>query len=109
VTGTEPVTVLRHNFARKPFVCVMNEVARDSRVSFAARGVLIDMLSRPSNWQFSADRIAEGSPSEGRKTVLRCLRELRAASYVTNVLERDDQGHIGTVTVVSDEPVPGVG
>lgn len=98
-------TVLRHQISRKPFVTVANVVARDDRLSYAARGLLVAMLSRPTNWAFSADRLAAGSPSEGRKFVQNCLRELEAVGYVFRYRERDMAGRMRTVTVVSDEPI----
>jgi hypothetical protein len=107
VTGpSEPaVTVLRHNFARKPFVCVMNEVARDRSLSFRARGLLVEMLSRPSDWRFSAERLAESSPKEKTAAVQAALRELREAGYLTYVNERDERGRLRKIATVSDEPV----
>ena len=98
-------TVLRHHFTGKPYVKVYNDVARDTRLSFAARGVLVDMLSRPPDWEFSADRIAAGSPFEGRKAVLRCLREMEACGYLRRFRERGSNGRIRTVVVVSDQPM----
>jgi hypothetical protein len=97
-------TVLRHQLSRKPFVTVANEVARDERLSYAARGVLIAMLSRPTNWAFSAERLAAGSPRDGRKSVLRHLKELEAAGYLFRYRERAGN-LVRTITVVSDTPI----
>jgi hypothetical protein len=98
-------TVLRHHFTGKPYVKVYNDVARDIRLSFAARGVLVDMLSRPTDWEFSAERIAAGSPREGRKAVLRCMGELEACGYLHRFVDRDAAGRFRKVVVVSDQPV----
>lgn len=103
-------TVLRHHFGAKPYVCIRNEVARDVRLSFGARGLLVHMVSLPEGWRFSAERLSTGSPPaarEGRAVVQRYLRELEALGYVRRARERDAQGRVHTVTYVSDEPVTG--
>lgn len=98
-------TVLRHHFGDKGFICVMNDVAQDARLSYGARGLLVAMVSLPDDWAFSAERLAKCSPGEGRDWVRARLRELEAAGYVSRTRERGEGGRFRTVVRVSDEPV----
>lgn len=97
-------TVLRHRSDRD-YVVVQNAVARDARLSYRARGVLLEMISRPRDWRFSAERLARLSPKEGRDAIRTALAELRAAGYVLYTRERSSGGRWRTVVTVSDRPV----
>lgn len=98
-------TVLRHKLNRAGYVKLANAVARDHRLSYRARGILLDMISRPPDWRFSATRLAQSSPLEGRDAVLTALRELETVGYLLRRRERGQDGRIRTVVTVSDEPV----
>lgn len=97
-------TVLRHRVDRD-YVVVQNAVARDARLSYRARGVLLDMISRPPNWRFNAERLAACSPNEGRDAVRTAIGELREAGYVLYTRERSGGGRWRTVVTVSDRPL----
>lgn len=97
-------TVLRHRVDRD-YVVVQNAVARDARLSYRARGVLLDMISRPPNWRFNAERLAACSPNEGRDAVRTAIGELRKAGYVLYTRERSGGGRWRTVVTVSDKPL----
>jgi DNA-binding MarR family transcriptional regulator len=85
------------------FVMVRNSVARDERLSFRARGVLVAVLSRPDDWSISAENLArEGN--EGVQTIYRALKELEAAGYVERRKVRNKAGQVRTETLVYDEP-----
>lgn len=65
------------------FIKIRNSVVRDRRLSFLARGILASVLSRPDNWQVSADRLArETDAAEGVKAIRSALRELEKAGYL---------------------------
>lgn len=82
---------------------VRNEVARDTRLSFRARGVLVAILSRPDDWSISAENLArEGQ--ESVQTIYKVLRELESAGYVRRRRARNERGQIRTETLVYDEP-----
>lgn len=44
---------------------IRNEVVRDKRLSYRARGLLCAMLSYPDNWSFNRDWLAEQTDGEG--------------------------------------------
>lgn len=98
-------TVLRHKLSRAGYVKLANKVARDTRLSYRARGVLIDMISRPPDWKFSAERIARNSPKEGRDAIQTAMRELEAVGYLLRYRERLPNGRFQTVVMVSDLPL----
>jgi len=102
ITGEE--TVLRQHRHDRNFIIIDNDVVDDARLTWAARGVHHYMLTRPRDWRFSADRIAEQSP-QGRKVVLSALRELELAGYLRRDITQANGGRLTTVTTVSDRPI----
>jgi hypothetical protein len=92
---------------RQRYVNVPSTLARDSRLTFKARGVLLYLLDKPDGWQVRSHAIAADGP-DGRLAVLSALRELAALGYYRRVQTRDTQtGRLATWTEVSDVPVPG--
>src|SRR4051794_5596754 len=85
------------------FLVVRNEIVRDERLSYRARGVLLDILSRPDNWTTSADRMAIKG-KEGREALQTAFRELRDLGYMVTVRSQDEKGRWQTVTEVFDNP-----
>ena len=97
------MSIIRAPRPESGFVQIRNEVARDSRLSYKARGILIEILSRPDNWETSADALAPSGP-DGRTAVLSGLRELREAGYLETVRRRREDGTFNTVSIVYDTP-----
>lgn len=97
------MSIVRAPRPESGFVQIRNEVARDSRISYKARGILLEILSRPDNWETSADALAASGP-DGRTAVLSGLRELREAGYLETVRQRREDGTFNTVSVVYDTP-----
>lgn len=89
------------------FLIVRNEIARDERLSYRARGVLLDILSRPDNWSTSAERMVIADGTEKRDALLTAFRELRQAGYMITTKTRDDKGHHRSQTYVYDMPREG--
>lgn len=100
---THGVSIIRAPRPESGFVQIRNEVARDSRLSYKARGILIEILSRPDNWETSADALAASGP-DGRTAVLSGLRELREAGYLETVRRRREDGTFNTISIVYDTP-----
>lgn len=87
------------------FTVLSNDLLRDSRLSFRARGLLAFVLSMPDNYRVSSHTLARGAP-EGRHAILTALEELRSLGYATTITRRSDDGRITTVTVVYDTSHP---
>jgi hypothetical protein len=106
-TRDHPYSVI----ARKPF--------NDKRLSWAARGLLAYLLTKPDNWEIRlGDLINQFDPElddgeerprgGGRDAVYAMLRELRRYGYYEREPIRDDrtQRVIGWVGQIHEEPVP---
>lgn len=103
--SSKPLTVLRH-VRRSNFTVLPNEMLQDSRLSLRATGLLSRMLSLPSDWKFSADRLAQGCEQDGRKVVLNAMNDLQSHGYLRRQRERVGNGRFATVVTVSDTPIP---
>ena len=97
------MSIIRAPRPEGSYTLVRDEVLRDSRLSYRARGVLVAILSRPDNWATSAEQLAsEGS--EGRDAIRTALKELEDADYIERRLVQGEGGRWSTQTVVFDRP-----
>jgi hypothetical protein len=89
---------------------IPNETARDTRLTFRARGVLTFLLSQREGWDITnADEIAEGG-GEGREAVRKVVRELEGAGYVRRYQTRDESGRmVGHLDLYPYGDAPGTG
>ena len=95
--------IIRSPKKESNFLIVQNDVVRDKRLSFKARGILLEILSRPDNWVITAEGLAlEGQ--EGRSAILTAFEELRAAGYMKTRKLRNSDGTFQTITHVFDSP-----
>jgi hypothetical protein len=84
------------------FAQIPNEALRDPRLSYRARGILAEILSRPDDWKTSAAAIAararadRGSKGEGVWIVLDAFRELAACGYLDRPRVRGSRGRMAT-------------
>lgn len=85
------------------FTVLTNEVLRDSRLSFRARGILASILSRPDNWRSSADSLAKET-TEGRSAILTALKELEQIGYLERKKYQDEFGRWITESLIYDQP-----
>lgn len=93
------------------FAMIPNETLRDPKLSYLARGILAEILSRPDDWNTNADAIStrarkeRGRKGEGRDAVRRAFAELKAAGYLHHVQHRHN-GRFVTGTHVFDTAQP---
>lgn len=87
------------------YVTLRNEIARDARLSYKARGLLTAILSRPDNWEITSDALAAESAGDGRDAVRSGLKELRKVGYARVFDERDARGRLERVYEIYDEPL----
>ena len=74
------ITVHSHSDYRNTVV-VPNQAAQDSSLSWAARGLLVFMLSMPAEWRFHEKDLISRSPM-GRDHLRSIVRELEAHRYL---------------------------
>lgn len=86
------------------YVIIGNEIARDDRLSFRARGLLTYLLSMPEGWRTNSNQLAAQTPREGRDAIRTALRELETAGYLTRCRLQDAAGRWHTETIVTDRP-----
>lgn len=93
------------------FVQLPNATVRDPRLSYLARGVLAEMLSRPDDWQESADAIwrrgrhERQEAGEGRNAIRSAFAELEKTGYLRRVRRRRKTGRFGTELHLFDTPI----
>jgi hypothetical protein len=64
------------------FLIIRNDVVRDKRLSYRARGLLAAMLSHPDNWEFNREWLADQSATEGVSAIRTALKELERFGYL---------------------------
>lgn len=88
------------------FSVVHNHVAQDRSLSMAARGLLVDLLSRADDWHDDIRTIA-ASGSDGRCAVGRALAELKLRGYYLVVRRQREDGRWESEAHVFDTPQTG--
>lgn len=95
--------------------CALTAIPRqtslDESLSYAARGLLLDILSRPAGWEANADelsreaRAARGeNVGEGRRAIRALFAELEEAGYMRRSRRRHSSGAFYTILEVNDLP-----
>lgn len=73
--------IMRSNHAAD-FFSIQNATARDERLSLAARGLLVFILSMSDDWQFSVNGLAK-QLGVGRNKIIALIKELQTAGYIS--------------------------
>lgn len=86
-------------------------LSEDSRLSWAARGMLIYLLGKPDNWRVSIEQLRkqteEARVKTGRDGVYALIGELIDAGFITRSQSRSGGGAFGSIDyVVSESPLP---
>lgn len=89
---------------RETWTTIPNEILGDDNLTLDGLGMLVYMLSKPDNWEFSQERLGERF-KKGRDAMRSIMRNLQDCGYVRRELSRDDKGHIRTITIVSETAV----
>lgn len=78
---------------RDRFVIIEQQAIVDERLSWAARGLLGYLLSKPDDWKVLVNDLRKRGDL-GRDGIYKLLRELRTFGYARYVRERDRHGRI---------------
>ncbi|MDT3397727.1 hypothetical protein RKE29_13905 [Streptomyces sp. B1866] len=87
------------------YTVLPNALLQDRRLSYTARGLLADLLSRPDGWREDGRQMADSSP-QGRTAIAKALRELTRAGYYRVEKVRQADGTFVSVAHVFDTPQP---
>ncbi|MFE7526392.1 hypothetical protein ACFU7Y_11775 [Kitasatospora sp. NPDC057542] len=87
----------------RDFTVLPNGMLQCRRLSYTARGLLADLLSRPDGRREDGRHMADTSP-QGRGAIRKALKELTAAGYYRVEKIRRPDGTIVTETHVYDTP-----
>ncbi|MFF7411621.1 hypothetical protein [Streptomyces lydicus] len=87
-------------------------MARSRRISWRAKGLLLELLSYPPDNDITLAKLAgwgatsrkSGYSAEGREALQMAMRELEREGYVVHVRRRGDRGRWETTTYVSTAP-----
>lgn len=94
---------------RHRFLIIDQRAVEDSRLSWAARGLLAYLLSRPDDWKVLVNDLRKRGDL-GRDGIYGLLKQLRSAGYLRFVRSRDEHGRIrgGSYIVqeIAASPVP---
>ncbi|WP_329177653.1 hypothetical protein [Streptomyces sp. NBC_01477] len=85
------------------FTVLPNTLLQDRRLSYTARGLLADLLSRPDGWREDGRHMADTSP-QGRLSVAKALRELTVFGYYRVERVRQADGTFVSQAHVYDIP-----
>jgi hypothetical protein len=91
--------VIKNNFGIVP-----NELLNNKDLTFKAKGIYAYIQSKPTNWDFSAERIS-GQTKEGLTSVRTALIELEKAGYLIRTQSRNNKGHLVYSYQLSDSKI----
>ncbi|MFJ3707340.1 helix-turn-helix domain-containing protein [Streptomyces sp. NPDC090053] len=89
----------------RAFTVLGNEVLRDRRLSFTARGILAYLLSLPDGAREDVRTLADRNPGLGRRGVANALDELvELGYYIRRTVKDAGTGQVRTETYLFDAP-----
>jgi hypothetical protein len=94
-------------------IAIPTSTLQDERLSFAARGLLAELLTLPDGSQLNGDEISRrarehrpGKQGEGRRAIHALLRELEEHGYLVRGRAKASDGLFVSGAVVYDRPQP---
>ena len=98
----------KYSLLRKPlgfegkFTQFPNAWARDDRIGFRAKGLLILLMSHSEGWRISLQHLAGASP-DGITAIRTAVQELEDAGYLNRTLVRNEKSQVeGSEWILSD-------
>lgn len=95
--------VLRQHHTQD-FTTIPNSLLQDQRLSCRDRGLLVWMLSKPPNWNFSKASLVNELKLDGEGSIKSGIKNLKAAGYLTIRQERVKGKVSHSIWTVSDSP-----
>ncbi len=88
---------------KKNFCQISNALANDHRLSFAARGMLLYLLSKPVDWEVRMSDLEDASPA-GRHATRTVFKELQEFGYAYRRRTQGEKGQWTWETWIYEEP-----
>ena len=89
---------------RRNYTTIDNTVFKDKDLSAKAKGILVQMLSLPDDWEYSIKGLTSLF-SDGQLSISSGLNELKARGYLKVVCERDSNGRISDwLYIIKEDP-----
>ena len=88
----------------KTFTVIGNDIVNDKNLTLEALGLLVFMLSKPDNWEFNQEHLGSVF-NKGRDAMRSIMKTLMSAGYVQREIQRNEKGHVRTITIVTENPV----
>lgn len=99
--------IVRGPLPEERYYVLRNEIADDRSLSWAARGLLIHLLTKPKDWKVSVAALVNQTKGSriksGRDSVYALLKELENAGYVERKRARLASGKLGEVDYIVSE------
>jgi hypothetical protein len=101
--------MIRRNPRRKHWVTIDQEVVRDKRLSWKARGLLAYLLSMDDDWEISVRKLIQESPHDKETALRSAFKELLDTGYARLEFTRNDtnsraSGKRYVIDEMSDRP-----
>lgn len=96
--------IIRSARPRDNFTIISNQVIRDHRLTWKARGLLIYVLSQPDHWRTSSSHLASISP-DGVYAIRTGLDELEQFGYLERRRYQTPNGQWRHDIIIHDQPV----
>ena len=84
-------TIFRTKTTTKDFTIIRNDMARDKRLSFKARGILVMILTNVEDWVVNTGWL-EAQGTDGPDAIKSGLDELRVLGYASYSRQHDSSG-----------------
>ena len=91
----------------RDFTVIANSVFKDRRLSAKAKGILVEMLSLPENWDYTLKGLTTLF-SDGIDSIRQGIKELEENGYIVRERKRDARGRLGGIEYVIYETPEGV-
>lgn len=89
----------------KNFTVISNDIFKDTRLSFKAKGLLTTMLSCPKNWNYTIEGLSKLS-TDGKASIRSALNELEEYGYLERKQLRNEKGAFtDTEYIVYEQPM----
>jgi len=88
----------------KDFVQIDNALARNTELTYEAKGLLLELLSRPTNWKVHKNQLARSHTKESKIT--RIMKELQTHRYgrIIQVRDKNNRRIKDRVWIISESP-----